>query len=395
MWGNVNGTVIVEIVSASTAEMMTAVVNAGIKLWDVQEIDLLTVQACVAADAYPQLKALLNKRGENCKQLTRTGLYWKLRSMLKRPVLIIGFCILFFASLYLPTRVLFVQVEGNDKVSVHQILENAEACGIRMFASRAEVRSEKVKNRLLKSIPQLKWAGINTKGCIAVISVTERQSSSDEILNANPKRIIAARDGIIESITVTKGAALCKPGQAVTKGQVLVSPYTDCGISIKITDVEAEIMALTNRVFCAKTMLPTALWGENSKEELSVSVIFGKNKIKLYKESGNSGAVCDKIYKEYFLTLPGGFQLPVGFVTERTIYREKEAVDMFWEPDGTRVQQLAEEYLISDMVGGKILSKNSSAECNATCMILKGNYSCLEIIGKLQNEEIVRYELGS
>ena len=36
------------------------------------------------------------------------------------------------------------------------------------------IRSEKVKNSLLQRIPQLQWAGINTDGCVAVISVREK-----------------------------------------------------------------------------------------------------------------------------------------------------------------------------------------------------------------------------
>ncbi|MBO5317827.1 MAG: sporulation protein YqfD [Oscillospiraceae bacterium] len=391
-WNDMNGTLTVEIVSASTADMMTAVVNAGVRLRDVYEVDLLTVRACVAREEYHQLKRILKKRGESCKQIAKTGVYWKLRHWLHRPVLVTGFLILFFASLYLPTRVLFVQVEGNDTVPAHQILEKAETCGIRMWASRAEVRSEKMKNRLLMSIPQLKWAGINTKGCTAVISVIERQTAPEEIHTAAPKRIVAARDGVVEDITVTKGFPLCKVGQAVAKGQVLVSPYTDCGISIKITDVEAEIMAVTSREVCVKTMFPTVLKGEINEEVLSVSIVIGKNKIKLCKGSGNCSGVCDKIYTENYLKLPGGFHLPVGIITERTLCRETESRDMFWQADDSLVQSLAEGYLNNEMVCGRILSKNTKVHYGPNGLLMEGKYSCLEMIGKLQDEEIVLYE---
>ena len=91
--------------------------------------------------------------------------------MLFRPVLLAGLGILFLLAMYLPSRVLFIRVEGNMQIPDRQILAAAEECGIRFGASRREVRSEKVKNALLSSVPQLQWAGVNTAGCVATISV--------------------------------------------------------------------------------------------------------------------------------------------------------------------------------------------------------------------------------
>ena len=59
--------------------------------------------------------------------------------------------------------------------------------------------------------------------------------------------IVASRDGVITSITTTKGTPLCKAGQAVKAGQILISGYTDCGISIRADPAEGEVFAETYR----------------------------------------------------------------------------------------------------------------------------------------------------
>ena len=83
--------------------------------------------------------------------------------------MVIGLCLLLLLVCILPTRVLFMRVEGNESIPENLILEAAEDCGIRFGASRSAVRSEKVKNGILSRISELQWVGVNTKGCIAVI----------------------------------------------------------------------------------------------------------------------------------------------------------------------------------------------------------------------------------
>ena len=391
-WKEMGGLCQVQIVSASTADMLRAVSMAKIDLLNVEEIDELTVSTYINRSQYSALEALLSKRGESCNITTRIGLYWMLGGLLRRPVLIIGALLLFVASIYFPTRVLFVCVEGNQTISDYQILEAAQNCGIRMWASRAEVRSEKMKNRLLMEIPQLKWAGINTKGCIAVISVTEREVPTQDLQTFSPKRVVAERDGIIQSMTVTKGTALCAVGQAVSKGEVLVSPYADCGISIKMTEVEAEIMAVTNREIYAVRPHPAAVKGDCSHEEVSISLLIGKKQINLYNGSGNCGILCDKIYMENYITLPGGFRLPIAIVAHRSVCYTPGIPECVYLQDHSQMDSFVENYLYSTMVSGKILTRSLYKNVTENCVILEGNYACLEMIGKLQNEEIVHNE---
>ena len=63
------------------------------------------------------------------------------------------------AVLYAPSRVWFVEVEGNETVPARKILLAAEECGVKFWAKSGEIRSEQVKNQILNLVPELQWAG--------------------------------------------------------------------------------------------------------------------------------------------------------------------------------------------------------------------------------------------
>ena len=146
--------------------------------------------------------------------------------------------------LTVPGRVFFIEIEGNQQIPDRLILEVVQENGIQFGAVRRDIRSEKIKNILLEKIPQLQWVGVNTNGCVAVISVRERQFENDS-QEYSFGSIVASRDAIIQQITVLRGTQLCKVGQAVKAGEILVSAYKDYGISVKMTGAKAEIYGQT------------------------------------------------------------------------------------------------------------------------------------------------------
>ena len=387
LWQSANGMISLRVISADIPGILTAVHNAGISVQQVSAQDEMTLLMSVRRQDVGKLQRLLRRKGADVQIIGHRGVYWTLRSVLRRPVLVGGLAFLLLLCAYLPTRVLFFKVEGNVNVPTRLILEQASACGLRFGASRREVRSEKVKNALLEAVPQLQWAGVNTSGCVATISVRERQSSSPSEQAGGVSSIVALRDGIIREVTVTGGSAVCKVGQAVKAGQTLVSGYTDCGLSIRAERAKGEVYALTERKISA--ILPTdwAFRGENRSVTKKYGLIIGKKRINFYKGSGILDTGCVKMYEEKFLTLPGGLQLPVAIVTEVWITAAPASVSVSF--DQGDVSKLARKQLENTMIAGQILSKKETVSQEDGVLRLEGVYECLEMIGMEQNEEII------
>lgn len=379
------GIITVEVTSANIASFLTAANRLNAGLSNVKYLDELRISACVPKGDFQKILNLAISKGDDLKVTAQTGVFFTGKKILKRPVLIIGALVWLFLTLYLPSRVLFMQVDGNKQIHTVQILEAAEKCGITFGASRRHVRSEKVKNALLSEIPMLEWAGINTYGCVAVISVRERSQPLETKRSAPVSSIVASHDGIITEMTVTKGNSLCRPGQAVRKGQVLVSGYTDCGLTIKAEQAQAEITALTRRRISAITPTFLSTRKENTQNNARYSIQIGKNIIKLYKDSGISDAGCVKMYSQHFLTLPGGFALPVSLIKETVssyICVEEPAED-----DWCWVDEHVEQYLQSNMVAGRILNKSAAGNIQSDRYCFDGIYTCEEMIGRIRLEE--------
>ena len=388
LWRSLAGMAEVELTCADTGGAFEAINRQGLPVFQILQISDLTVRFLIYRRDYKALCDLCGGRGDSLKLLGRRGLYWTVGGLLRRPVLTAGMALLLCLVFYLPARVLFVRVEGNAAVPANRILEAAEESGICFGASRREVRSERVKNALLGAVPELQWAGVNTSGCVAVISVRERTLTEETKEEAFVSSIVAIRDGVITSCTVTGGTALCTVGQAVKEGQKLVSGYTDCGICIRAEAAEGEICAQTNRQL-------TVVSPSNIREVTGIgagkqkySLLIGKKRINLWKDSGISDTSCGRMYEEYYITLPGGFRLPFGWAVETdTVYETASAEIPQADAEGM-LFAFAQGYLSQQMVAGRILQKQEAVTLLDGVYLLEGEYVCTEMIGKVQREQI-------
>lgn len=387
LWTSLTGMVEVELTSADPAGCLSAINAAGITVYYARQEGDLTLKFRLRRGDYRKLRAIAKRRGERLSFDSRSGLYWALRMLPGRPVLLAGMVLIVALALFLPTRVLFIQVEGNAAIPTRLILEGAERCGITFGASRREVRSEKMKNALLQTIPELQWAGINTSGCTAVISVRERTEPEEQTQKSGVSSIIAARDGVIHEMTVLKGNPVCKVGQAVKAGQVLVSGYTDLGICIRATHAEAEIFAETQRSMTAIIPSIYVRRGGFTRQEKKYSLLIGKKRINFYKGSGISDASCDKMYSEYYLTLPGGFRLPLAIAVEEWTYYDQTAITMDESTAGEMLADFSADYLTRLMVAGQINARSEMLTQTDGAYHQHGTYACLEMIGKTRLEE--------
>lgn len=389
LFRSLEGMVQVKIVSADIPGLLMRISENNIPVDHLQAVDEMTVQAKIYRKDHKKLYKSTQHRGDELTLIGRKGLYWRGKRLAERPLLLLGFTFLLLLSLILPTRILFVRVQGNNTVPSKLIVEIADECGISIFASRRKVRSEKVKNALLSKIPQLQWIGVNTSGCVATISVTEKSVTDQQAESVGRIcSIVASRDGIISAYTVLRGNQLCQVGQAVKAGQTLISGYTDCGISIKATRAEGEIYARTLHDLQVVSPVITAGRGQIRASKTKYSLIIGKKLIKLYKDSGISDASCVKIYDEFKLTLPGGYQLPVTLlretVAEYAFCAAQQSEDMQWLNDASI------DYLQSQMIAGQILSQQIQTQSADDLHYLDGKFACLEMIGQVKEEEIIQ-----
>jgi len=387
-WKSLSGMLTVQFTSAVPEKTLDILTRTKIPLSHVVQKNELTYELQIQRRDYKQLSGILQRRGDRLEIVKRSGMYWMLKSLFHRPVLLTTILILLILTFLLPARIFFITVEGNTTIPDRMILSAAEECGIRFGASRKLVRSEKMKNELLSAVPQLQWAGVNTSGCTAVISVRERREEQPRPEERHVRNIIADRDGYVLSTTITGGTPLVFPGDSVTRGQLLISGYTDCGLCIRASRAEGEIFAQTNRTI--EAVMPEIFdFVERDSEVLyKFSLILGKKRINLWKDSRISDISCGRMYEEYFVSLPGGFQLPVAICVDRYVCYEIQKSAISQTDAQIQLRAFSDAYLLRQMVAGQILQKQYRFSYSDNLYKLESSCVCTEMIGREQREQI-------
>ena len=292
----------IRLVCADPQIALNYLLQKGVIIQCVHWIDEITVDISMPKRAMKAIKEIEKKY--HCEMIIKkiNGITTHIRSLGSRAVMIIGILLFFFLSLYIQSHILFIEIRGNSSVAQREITENVEKCGLILGSSRKLIRSERIKNMLMESIPELQWVGITTTGCVATINVKERTNTEDtEPRDHTPASIVAAKDGTICCVTVEKGTILCQIGQRVTKGQTLISGMNHCGGMMLLTRAKGEVFAETERELVLKT-IPAAYKRECTKQtDRRLSILFGKKLINLFKDSGILDSSCVRIVNKYNL----------------------------------------------------------------------------------------------
>ncbi len=338
----------------------------------------LTVEFCVRRR---DVKYLTVRDGETVEQLRAYGLPELLKNLWRWRLFagaVVAFGIL---TAWLPGRILFLSVEGNGEVPARLILEEAAKAGVYFGAPRQAVRSEQVKNHLLYAIDELRWAGVNTSGCKAVITVRPRQQEQRSP-DRTPGDIVSVRDAVVMDIFPETGSVLVLRGQAVQAGEVLLSGTTDLGLLTRYDRAAGEVYGLTRREITVCQPETVTAYRQTGEVRRVFSLIFGKKRIYLSNATGISLDTCVKMVTKKELMLPGGFRLPVALVTETYFLTETEQVRR-QEPE--QLLSAARDYALQTMDAGEILRETVTSRGTSLTAV----FQCREMLSRFRPREIL------
>lgn len=379
IWQWLIGRIRFRLISADPERLLRRI-SEQVELTEINWESGLELSASALRTDLDRIKRLLRTEEDRLEVLELQGFPTKLRNCFCYPLICTVVALLLAATVWLPGRVLFVLVEGNQTLPDALILDCAEQCGLGFGADRQVLRSEQVKNRLLSALPELSWVGVNTRGCVATISVQERQREpeGDEVF---PGNVVASSDAIVLTVTATAGDARCVPGDAVKQGQVLISGYTDLGLCTHVEPAAGEVYGLTARSISAKIPSQILSRTEKGAEIKKFSLIFGKKRINFYSDSGILHTGCGKMTKIRYLRLPGGWTLPIALITQTYISTELTESERYAPEALDLLRQISRQTTLEQMTAGRIVSVRESELYTEGGYGLESVYECEEMIG--------------
>ena len=131
---------------------------------------------------------------------------------------------------------------------------------------------------------------------------------------------------------------------------------------------------------------------EYGHKKRCVYLNFGRKRIKLFGNSGISVQDCDKIINEKQLTLPGGYQLPLG-VTVETYRPYRPVKSILSEALAFEIlQNAADRQVKLGMVAGQILQTEQQTQAYNGVYLLTQTTWCREMIARSEPAKILTYE---
>lgn len=134
-------------------------------------------------------------------------------------------CFLLLAAIWFSSIFLWdIRIENNLYYTDDQILDCLKEQGIQKWSRKSRVDSEAIEQQLRDHFERISWSAVSVEGTILKINLAENYGTLAAVMaDSQPADLVAEMDGVVESIIVRKGIAQVKPGDPVTKGQVLVS----------------------------------------------------------------------------------------------------------------------------------------------------------------------------
>ncbi len=192
-----------------------------------------------------------------------------------------------------------IRIHGNEQMTDSEVLAELNACGLTVgrFLPAMEVRE--MENLVLLHSDRISWISIGFRGTVAEVQIVEHKTPAESPEGRLPANLVAASDGQIEVLELYRGNAMVKVGQAVRKGDLLVSGLYDSNLyGYRYTRASGKVLARTEHIFVVEIPLSyeEKQYGEPKKCDVWLN-FFGFS-TKILKNSGNLPSTCDIIEEE-------------------------------------------------------------------------------------------------
>ena len=315
--------------------------------------------------------------------LRRGGLPFLLLRLLRRPGLIAGGL---FAVALLIASGLFVwdvRVTGNRTVSAAEVVEELKNNGFGVGSYLPAFSAGELENRVLLTSDRLAWISVSIKGTVAEVQVLERTAKPQTPSVSRPADLVARVDGQIEFLELYRGNPVVRAGQAVRRGELLVSGiFEHENIGCRFTRAAGRVLARTEHTLTVEIPFSDTEKVCYATEKGDVWLNFFAFTGKISEKTGNGTADCDIIETVTHPNLRFLKNLPFSLRREtRRLWREEtvtrtpeEAIGLAYDRLEADLRRLSEN--------AQLLSCSTEMTRTDDGIILECTVSCIEDIAE-------------
>ncbi len=214
-------------------------------VWDFQKNpNGLTVK--VRLSEYKNLRHSAKRTGVHLHIESKHGFPFLLRRYRFRYGIFVG--ILVFALLLntLCGRIWSVEIHGTSSLKSYDVTSMLQSVGITEGVRKDAFDWATVRQKIMEHNPQISWMSLNPMGTVLFVDISETAKAPGVLDHSIPCNLKATKDGVVVSVKVYAGQSLVKTGDAVVKGDLLVSGAVEYKNGCTVfRHASAEIVAQT------------------------------------------------------------------------------------------------------------------------------------------------------
>ncbi len=236
-----------ELSGLNLERLLRAAGACGVRMKNVRRMDERTMRVVVPAAQKKRMAALCEKYGWQMAEIRAGGLLRLARGVKRRWTLGLSVLLSIF-WVYLSSEMIWrVEIDGAGE-NAAEVRRCLEAENARVGRLKRRVSTDHLADALALAVPGLAHAAARYEGSTLVVDCQRAREGERAGVAGQGAEIVAAREGVIVRISAESGTPRVKPGQAVRKGQTLISGQERTGGGeTRACRAQGEIIALCAR----------------------------------------------------------------------------------------------------------------------------------------------------
>lgn len=332
----------------SPERMINQFVKRGVSVWGLKRRSG-GISCYISATDFLSLRAIKRKNtGIRIKLLEKHGLPFLKRRVLMRPGVIVGVIFVILLNLFLSQFIWNINVTELPSINKEEIVSALQEEGITVGSFSKNIDTYTATQSIALKFNNIAWMSINIEGSHLTVNISEAEELEKEMVE-EVGHLVATCDGVIKYCKINEGKNNVLIGQAVKKGDILVSGEIGEEENLSFVRAEGTVLADTERSFNVEIDKKFSIKEIETSKYKTVLKVFWLE-IPLYLHGVGEG-IPDDIEKRK-LRLFGG-EIPVEIIKRRFIdYEEKSILldkDMAKNIAISRVVETVKMYPIEDV----------------------------------------------
>ncbi|MDR3178638.1 MAG: sporulation protein YqfD [Oscillospiraceae bacterium] len=363
-------------------KFLSRVIKDGINIWDIRK-DEYSFYGRILAKDFKNLRDYKKKAEIRIKLRKKIGLPFLFNKYKKRPGLIIGPVCFYLIIQFLSLFIWNINIAGNNKISEREIIKTMEKLGVKVGSRIKSLDTELLEKKMLIKIKNISWISITAEGSCLNVEINEKKDAINILSKNKPCNIVAAKQGQITRMQIFEGTATVKVGDAVAKGDLLVSGFLeDYYFKSSARHAEAKIYAITKHNITEKLNLNQILEVPTGKiiNRINISFFGIKIPITLTPKPGEN-------YKKELIIEEikiGNSFLPIVLYKEKCVEKERKVKVLNFQEARKKALEDLQKIEETRFKGEKIIKRDIKDELKNGVYYSKISYVCEEDVAQKQ-----------